>query len=322
MARRPLLGVLGAALLLAACSGAGPDAASTTEPSATATASSEPTPTATADLGTPVDADTLVPHAAGVAWQVDGAVLLTGTSGAPLGHLPGWTIDRDASDRLAAPVLVDPDGVVRVVTVDGLVDPADGLPLAAGARLVVGPATADVVEGDTVLTTFDPADPADLWVSATGTVVGVVGGAAWDLETGGPTEVEAGCRVADRHTPEDPLLVCDDGARLAGGTDATPPAGTRFGWVTVGTTGDEVLATVRADPGLGVLVGTRTGGALDALTPADPASGGVGLFYRSSGAAWVASLGPTGGLDVLSPTGDLTRVRDVPGSSDATMWVR
>jgi hypothetical protein len=300
------------------------DAPTATSGPSTAASSTPSAPPATAELplGDALDPSAVRPGGAGVAWSTPEAVLLTSTSGTPIGHLPGWSLDGPASDRLAAPVLVDHDGTRLVVTADGLAAPADGLPLADGALLVVADGEAVVLDraGEAATTLAVPRQEA-LWVSANGSVVGVVDGDHWDVEAAAATAVPAGCRVADRHTPDDPLLVCDEGARLEGGTDVTAPAGSRFGWVTVGTSGDELLATVRSGDGQDVLVGSRGAGDLAPLGPGDD-DGAVGLFFRSNGNAWVASLGATGGLDVLTPSGALERVRDLPGVSDARMWTR
>lgn len=272
------------------------------------------------DLGPVLDPAEAAPRTAGVAWQVDGAVLLTTTSGTPIGHLPGWRLDREASDHLAAPVLDGPDGP-HAVTVDGLVPTGDPLPLAERHRLVLQDDGAVVLgPDDGEVARLEAAGPTDVWVSATGTVVGVVDGEHWDVEAGGPTEVEPGCRVADRHTADDPLLVCDDGTRLAGGTDLAAPDGGRFGWVTVGTTGDEVLATVATGERREVRVGSRAAASLDPVH--DPGTAGAGLFFRANGDAWVARLGASSRLEVLVVGGAVSTVRDLPAASDAAMWTR
>lgn len=324
--------LIAAALATAACSTDAGGADPTTSPSApdepTTSASegvTEDPPPATAELGEPLDPAEVAPRGPGVAWQVDGAVLLTTTSGTTLGHLPGWTLDRDRSDRLAAAVLVDGDGAAHVATAGGLVTIDDPLPLADRHQLRIEDGSAIVLEpDDTPVSTLDLADPDALWVSATGAVVGVVDGTHLDVAAGTPVDVPAGCRTADRHTPEDPLFVCDDGARLAGGIDLPAPEGSRFGWVTVGTSGDEVLATIRTADALGLVVASRSTGEHEVRGLPEPESGTAGLFFRSSGDAWIASHlgGRTTTLQVLTPDGATADVREVPGATDAVIWTR
>lgn len=315
-----------ATLLAAGCSSSAdeaevvrtdPAAAPSTAGTSSTTGDDDPPPAA--DLGETLDPATFVPHTEGVAWQVDDAVLLTTTSGTPLGHLPGWRIDRAASDRLALPVVDGPDGP-HAVTVDGLVPTTDPLPLADRHRLHVQDGEAVVLApDDTALATLAMPVPDALWVSATGSVVGVVDGDHWDVQAGAPIEVPSGCRTADRHAPDAPTLVCDDGARLVGpdGTEVALADGQPAGWVTVGTTGDEVLATVATGTGPALHAGRISTGTLEPWY--DP---GVGLFFRSSGDAWVAHLGPSSGLDVLVDLDRTERVRDVAASSDAAIWTR
>ncbi len=319
----------GFVLLTAACSGGGtggPEASpssatsSSTSPDASATdGPTTPADTASADLGPVLVPADVVPRTAGIAWQVQDAVLLTSTSGTPLGHMPGWQLDREASDRLAAPVLQGGSMGTVAVTVDGLVPLDQALPLADGHTLVLADGRAEVRGRDgAVVTQLDAPDVGAVWVSATGSVVGVVDGEHWDVEAGAPLEVPAGCRTTDRHTADDPLLVCDDGHRLVGGdTAVTLPDDTPAGWVTVGTTGDEVLATVTADGHPAVWAGSLAQGTIEPWD--DP---GVGLFFRSNGDAWVAHLGPDSGLDVVTGMARTSRVRDVPPATDAAMWTR
>ena len=149
-------------------------------------------------------------------------------------------------------------------------------------------------------------------------VVGVLGGDVWDVTAAAPYDVEGGCRVADRHEPESPLLVCDDGARLGGGTDLAAPDGMRWSWVTVGTTGEEFLATAVDDDGRSqVHAGTRTDGIGDPVV-----TDGIGLFFRSSGNAWVARFGADGALLDLAPDGTTTVIAELPGVSAAAIWIR
>ena len=319
--------LLGAYLLLTACSSSttttdtGTTAAPSVDPASPApgsTSGTEDEASPPSDRGDVLDPAAVAPHGPGIAWQLDDAVLLTSTSGTPLGHLPGWSLDRTASDRLALPVLDGPDGP-HALTADGLVPTSEPLPLADRHHMQVRDGAVDVLGPDgAVVTTLELADPADLWVSATGSVVGVITGDHWDVEAGAAVGVPAGCRTADRHTPEAPLLVCDDGQRLVGqGVEVVRPDGTPAGWVTVGTTGDEVLATVAGSDGPALHVGTLSEGDLEVRY--DP---GVGLFFRSGGDAWVAHLGPGSGLDLLVDMDRTERLRDVPPASDAAMWAR
>lgn len=268
-------------------------------------------------LGEVLDAASFSPHGPGFVWQLDDAVLITTTSGTPLGHLPEWMLDRGASDRLATAILTSPDGTSTAVTADGLVAVTEPLPLADGAWLHLAADETVVTDRAGEAVARLTGDPSSVWVSATGSVVGIIDGVHWDVEEAAALAVDPGCRVADRHDPGSALLVCDDGTRLAGGTDIMAPDGTRFGWVTVGTTGDEILATVAGADGPTTLVGSRASG--EAEVRVDP---GVGLFYRSNGAAWVAHLGPDTGLGVLTAPGDTERLRDVPPASDAMVFVR
>lgn len=313
MPARPFLSVLAAtALAMTACSSAD-DAAD------------DPTPTETAaedvvlDIAPVLDAADLDVPDTGFAWQVGSDVVFTATSGEVLGHLAGWTLDATATARLAAPALDGPDGERVVVTSDGLVDAAGPVPVQHAVDLVLadGSATLLAPAGDTVAE-LTLADDGDVWVAAVGDVVGVLGGDVWDVTAAAPYDVEPGCRVADRHEPESPLLVCDDGAHLGGGTDLAAPDGMQWSWVTVGTTGEEFLATaVDADGGSQVHAGTRTDGIGEPVV-----TNGIGLFFRSSGNAWVARFGADGALLDLAPDGTLEVIADMPGVTGAAIWIR
>lgn len=316
--------LLVAALLATGCSSGG-DPLGGEAPGATDAADADPTGSPDApdrwpslEVGPELDPADVSLAGAGFAWQLDGAVLLTGTTGLPEGHLVDFTLDRGASDRLAAPVLLGPDGQQWLVTADGLVHlvPGATIPLVdGGAHLVLGESTAIVVGPDGAERTTLDGGLSSLWVSATATVVGTYEGVAHDVQRDLDVELEPGCRVADRHTPEEPLLVCDDGSRLGDGTPA--PDGGRFGWTTVGTTGDEYLATVHVGAVPMAVIGER------GAEPTTVAAPGVALFFRSTGTAWIASPGPTGSLAEVDPSERRPVVlRDMPGVLDAMVWTR
>ena len=286
--------------------------ASTPSPSATTS------PTAAAVLGPEItDVSAHVPGDAGFAWHTPSGIVLTNLAGSPAGHLPGWQLDREASDRLAAPVVLSPAGELHIITSEGIAPLSASWPIQDGAVTVEGTSWSVVGDDGDVRTSGDLSPGDALWVSATATVVGSLAGKAYDLEQEVALDVPVGCRLADRHEPDAPLHVCDGGARLTGGTDITAPGGGRWGWVTVGTTGDEILGTVHGGDADGAYLGSRAEGAVKRVDDADAA-----LFFRSSGAAWVARLGPDAALLALGRDGRTSVLRDVPDAVDVMIWTR
>ncbi len=327
---RTTASLLAVVLLSTACS-ADDTTATSPDPTPTASEASETSePPALAwpglDVGAELDPADFLPGSVGFAWQIDGAVLLTGTTGLPAGHLVGFTIDRDRSDALAAPVLTDADGRSHGLSGLGLTElvPDAVVPLFDGWTLILGDARAAVFGQDAEQHAVIEGGLDDLWVSATGTVVGNLDGSTFDIEQDATAELLATCRVADRHTVDDPLLVCFDDTQLGGGSTgvAAPVDGAHFGWVTVGTTGNEFIATVRAggDRG-GVLSGTRTDGSVDAGL-VTVLGNGAALSFRQSGKAWLADF-DAGALVEFDPSdGSIVVLREMPGVTDAMIWTR
>jgi hypothetical protein len=292
-----------------------------------------PSPIPAAQLGPMLEPATFAPQAAGFALEVADGVVLTTTRGVALGHLPGWTLDRPRSDRLAAPVLVGPDGDERVVTGGGLLPMDAPLPAANRRYLRFDPTGTAVLGPRGSQSATLPGPMENTWVSATADVVSVVDNGAVDLETDEPLDLDPGCRVADRHRDGDPLLVCDGGAVLRGGPEVPAPEGQVWRWVTTGITGDEILATTATScGGRQAWIGTRSEGRVSAVSHSGGTFASEALFVRSSGDVWIALLGddcsgtpaPRPGLFSRSAgDGTLERLGEVwPGLTAAAIWVR
>jgi hypothetical protein len=319
-----LAGIL--AILVTACS---------REPQLTASPSSTPSPIPTEQLGPELDPAVAPGEAAGFALEVPEGIVLTTTRGIVLGHLSGWMLDRDRSDRRAAPVLTDPDGGAWVVTGNGLLPPDDPMPAADRHTVTIDDRVVRVYDPDgAIVATMTRSGPDQkTWVSATAAVVTVVDEGAVDVVAGSTTVLPEGCHVADRHSPDNPLLVCDAGQRIAGDTDVAAPDGARWAWVTTGTTGDEIVATSASGCGARrAWFGSRSQSSAEPLTEDGDPVASEALFVRSSGDAWVALLGrDCAGAPATAPglysrsmtDGTLERLGEPwPTLSGAVMWTR
>lgn len=318
LGRRVLTAALSMLLVLTACSASDEPTPATSTTATTGTPDSSPTATLADDVVSPGRVlDPAEARSTSFAWQHPAGVLLTTTSGGPVGHLPGFLIDRPASDRLAAPVVTDSAGDRFVLTSNGAVPFGEPIPL-TGASLSISDSVATVSKDNAILAELVLTSPDDVWVSSTGTVVGVFGGDAYDIENDTAIEVEDDCRIADRHTAEVVLQICDHGSTLlSDGATFEAPTGASWGFAVTGLTGREILAVANYDDGRREV---HLGSSDNAETTAIDAEGV--LSYRSSGNAWIASFGASGSLLEVSPDGAVNMIRELPGVTDVVPLFR